>query len=75
MTGRRAFLTLSLILGLSFNAGAQSLPLIVQVSPSANITVIASTIGATVIDSIPGANTYLVRPALGADKRDKLVAR
>ena len=60
MTGRRAFLTLSLILGLSFNAGAQSLPLIVQVSPSANITVIASTIGATVIDSIPGANTYLL---------------
>jgi len=60
VTGRRAFLTLSLILGLSFNAGAQSLPLIVQVSPSANITVIASTIGATVIDSIPGANTYLL---------------
>jgi len=38
----------------------QSLPVIVQISPGANITAIASRLGATVVDSIPGANTYLL---------------
>ena len=72
--GRRAFLILWLILALTMNAGAQlppvvpqlppvipqSLPVIVQISPGANITAIASRLGATVVDSIPGANTYLL---------------
>jgi subtilisin family serine protease len=72
MAGRRWFvLTLSLILiiGLSIPAGAQllpltfpqSIPVILQIAPTASITTIANALGgATVVDSIPGANTYLL---------------
>src|SRR5437660_1526395 len=63
-TGRRLFLILCLIFALSTQGSAQlgitSFPLIVQISPSANITTIASALGATVVDSIPGAYTYLL---------------
>jgi len=62
MAGRRVLLILSLVLALRTTAGAQSLPLIVQISPTANIGVITTTLAATVIDSIPGANTYLLNP-------------
>jgi len=60
MAGRRVLLILSLVPALRTTAGAQSLPLIVQISPTANIGVITTTLAATVIDSIPGANTYLL---------------
>ena len=51
MAGRRVLLILSLVLALRTTAGAQSLPLIVQISPTANIGVITTTLAATVIDS------------------------
>src|SRR5213594_2618539 len=79
--GCRAFLILSLIVAFTVNAGAQllpaidasplpvigglSLPVIVQISPGANITSIASTLGVTVIDSIPGTNIYLLNVPIG----------
>src|SRR2546427_12469525 len=45
--------------------GGRSLPVIVQISPTANITAIASTLGATVIDNIFGTNIYLLNIAIG----------
>jgi subtilisin family serine protease len=60
MTGRRTFLLLALILGLSVHVGAASLPLIVQLSPSSNITTVVSALGGQLIDSIPGTGIYLL---------------
>src|SRR2546423_13028840 len=62
MTGRRLILILILVLGLSLSTQAAtiSLPVIIQISPTANITSITSALGATLLDSIPGANTYLL---------------
>jgi len=45
--------------------GGASLPVIVQVSPGGNIASIASTLNATVIDSIPGTNIYLLNVPIG----------
>src|SRR6266850_2088055 len=60
MAGRRLFATLLiLIFGLSAQAFA-AYPLIVQIPPAASITTVAATLGGSVIDSIPGANTYLL---------------
>lgn len=65
MTGRRIFFTfLVVFFGLAAQAGAASYPLIIQISPLANITTIASALGGTVVDSIPGANTYLLNVPL-----------
>jgi subtilisin family serine protease len=61
MTRRRIFFTLLvLIFGLAAQASAASYPLIIQITPLSSITTIASTLGGTVVDSIPGANTYLL---------------
>ena len=61
MAGRRFFLILCIsIFGLSAQAVAASFPLIVQIPPAASITPIAITLGGTVVDNIPGADTYLV---------------
>src|SRR6266850_1289479 len=61
MAGRRFFLILCIsIFGLSAQAVGASFPLIVQIPPAASITPIAITLGGTVVDSIPGADTYLV---------------
>src|SRR2546425_12859043 len=67
-TGRRLFLIICLILALSAQGSAQfnfgslpsSLPVIVQISPTANITSIASVLGATVVDNIPDTTIYLL---------------
>src|SRR2546428_7830076 len=59
LTGR--LLCLFFILLFAVNAQAGSLPVIVKVSPIANISLIASTLGGTVLDSLPGANTYLLK--------------
>src|SRR5438094_5319183 len=70
-TGRRLLLTICLILALSVSGSAQlslgsfssirSLPLIVQISPTADITVILTTLNAKIIDdSLRDANTYLL---------------
>ncbi len=63
-TGRRLLLILCLIFALTTQGSAQlglsSTPIIVQISPLADINVIASALGGTVVDSIPGAFTYLL---------------
>jgi subtilisin family serine protease len=59
MTGRRLFLTLILMLSLSAFAQAQ-VPVIVQISGFGNITSVASSLGATVLDGIPDARIYLL---------------
>jgi subtilisin family serine protease len=65
MTRRRILFTLFvLIFGLAAQASAASYPLIIQITPLSNITTIASTLGGTVVDSIPGANTYLLNVPL-----------
>src|SRR5437763_6510132 len=53
-------LALLLLFGLSSQAAAASYPLIVQIPPTVNATTLAATLGGTVVDSIPGANTYLL---------------
>ncbi len=63
-TARRLFVTICVILALSVPGRAQlltpPLPLIVQISPTANINLIAMALNATVVDRIPGASTYLL---------------
>src|ERR1051325_5931683 len=63
-TARRLLLIVSLILALSLQASAQagtaSLPVIIQISPTSSVDLIALSLGASVVDSIPGANTYLL---------------
>ncbi|PYR97051.1 MAG: hypothetical protein DMG16_25960, partial [Acidobacteria bacterium] len=56
---RFLFFVLILVLGLSSQAAA-SYPLIVQIPPTVSIDTLAATLGGTVADSIPGANTYLL---------------
>jgi subtilisin family serine protease len=65
-TGRRLLLILCLILALTTYGSAQiiSIPIIVQTSATANINTIASAVGGTVVDSIPGAYTYLMNVAV-----------
>jgi subtilisin family serine protease len=69
-TGRRLLLILCLILALSTQSSAQlslgpislsSIPIIVQISPLANINVIAGVLGGTIVDSIPDASIYLLK--------------
>ena len=66
MTGRRLILSLILVFAfcLSTQAATISLPVIIQISPNANITLITNALGATLLDSIPGANTYLLNVPL-----------
>src|SRR5262245_26031595 len=42
-------------------AHAAAVPVIVKVLPGANISLISSLLGGTVIDSLPGGDTYLLR--------------
>src|SRR5262245_512428 len=58
MTGCRILLIFTLLLGLA--APLSAAPLIVQVSPLASISSIAAVLAGAVIDSIPGANIYLL---------------
>jgi subtilisin family serine protease len=62
--GRRLLFVLCLTLLLIAKGSAQSslssIPIIVQISPLANINIVASALGGTVVDSIPGAFTYLL---------------
>jgi len=59
-------LTLILIVALSVPAGAQlfpplqTIPVIIQIGPTASITLITGALGGTLVDSIPAANTYLL---------------
>src|SRR5882762_4358016 len=60
MTRRNFSLTLILLLAFSVSAPANPLPLIVQISPTANITNVAAMLGATLVDTIPRANIHLL---------------
>jgi subtilisin family serine protease len=65
MTGRRIFFILIvLFFSLATQASAASYPLIVQLGPLSSITTVVSTLGGTLVDSIPGANTYLLNVPL-----------
>jgi subtilisin family serine protease len=57
---RRIALILVLLLGFSVQAAVAATPLIVQISPLSSITNIASALGGTIVDSIPGSATYLL---------------
>ena len=62
MTGRLLRLTLIVVLLFAVNAdAATSVPVIVKLLPGANISLITAVLGAVQVDSIPGANTYLLR--------------
>ena len=62
MTGRLLRLILIVVLLFAANAdAATSVPVIVKLLPGANLSLISSLLGATPVDSIPGANTYLLR--------------
>jgi subtilisin family serine protease len=60
MTGRRFFLIITLSAVLSAPLHAASYPLIVQISAASDITNIAPALGGVIVDSIPGADTYLL---------------
>ena len=60
MTGRQFLLTLILLLGFSAQALASPLPLIVKISPAASIATIATVLGGSLVDTIPGDNLYLL---------------
>src|SRR5712691_7208456 len=64
MTGRRFFLIITLSAVFSAPLYAASYPLIVQISPASNITNIAAALGGVIVDSIPGADTYLLQVPL-----------
>src|SRR5262245_24453802 len=64
MTRCRILLILILLFGLAGQASAASFPLIIEISPLLNIRSIVSALGGTLVDSIPGANTYLVNVPL-----------
>jgi len=66
MAGRLVRLSLIAVLLFAVNADAAvSVPVIVKLLPGANISVVTALLGGTLVDSIPGANTYLLRlPAL-----------
>src|SRR5438445_1675171 len=57
---RYLFFALILLFGLSSQADAASYPLIVQIPRTVSIHTLAATLGGTVVDSVPGANTYLL---------------
>jgi subtilisin family serine protease len=60
MTGRPLLLVLTMAFALTASAQPASVPLIIEKSPTASITAITASLGATVVDSIPGADTYLL---------------
>jgi subtilisin family serine protease len=60
MAGRRWLLCVVLIVTFSASASAASVPIIVQLSPNGNLGIVLSLINGTLVDSIAGANTFLV---------------
>src|SRR5215475_3615753 len=61
MTVRRFFLLFVLVFGLSVQASPPSYPLIVQIPPTFDITNIVTALSGKIIDTAPGAGTYLLR--------------
>ena len=62
MTGRRMLIMLVGILALfPTSAHAATVPVVLKVQPATNLSLITNLLGGTVIDSIPEANTYLLK--------------
>jgi subtilisin family serine protease len=62
MTGRRLSLLLALfIFVFSANAHAAGIPVIVKLLPGVNLSLVTNLLGGTILDTIPGTNTLLVR--------------
>ena len=62
---RRVLLVLLIVGCLQGSALAAPIPVIVQLSPLTNITLVAQLLGGTILDSVPGVNTHLLSvPAL-----------
>jgi subtilisin family serine protease len=62
MTGRRLSLFLALFLVFTINAqAAVTIPVVVKLLPGVNLSLITNLLGGTLIDSIPGTNTHLLR--------------
>jgi subtilisin family serine protease len=61
MPQRRAFIVFALILVFAAQSAAASYPLIIQVKPLSNVLSIVAALDGTLLDSIPAANTYLIR--------------
>ena len=59
MIAKRFLLVSALLIALSINAAAAT-NIIVQTTNGADINSIAASLGGTVLDSIPGADTYLL---------------
>src|SRR5688572_16569968 len=60
-----AALVVALLLFTSSTQAANPVPVVVKLLPGANLSLITNLLGGTVIDSIPEANTYLLKlPAL-----------
>src|SRR5262245_1849711 len=57
---RRILVVFALVLGLAARASAANSPLIIQISPVSSITGIVAALGGSLLDSIPGANIYLL---------------
>lgn len=66
MTGRRLSLVMAFILLFSVSSRAAGpTPVVVKLLPGANLTAITSLLGGTIVDTIPGTNTILLKlPAL-----------
>jgi subtilisin family serine protease len=62
-TGRRFILILALVLVMTAQASAAT-PLVIQISPLANITNILAALGGTVVDTIPGTGLFLLNVPL-----------
>jgi len=63
MTGRRRF-CLGLIFCLIFSTQVQAattIPVVIKLLPGVNLSLVTNLLGGTLIDSIPGTNTYLVK--------------
>jgi subtilisin family serine protease len=62
MTGRRLSLFLAIFIFFSANAqAAGTIPVVVKLLPGVNLSLVTNLLGGTIIDTIPGANTLLVR--------------
>src|SRR5436190_375779 len=60
LTRRHLILCAVLVLTLSTHASAAGIPVIVQLAPTASLSSVLSVLGGTLVDTVPGANQYLI---------------
>src|SRR5688572_4881094 len=59
MTGRRLSFLLAAML--MWTANANAVPVVIKLQPAARLSTITSLLGGTLLDSLPGVNTYLLQ--------------